>query len=106
MIATNEREERAFDALIVSQLRAARHDEIDLEHLPELTDKEREALDSLGPDFVARLLAGEINRDRLDQAEQIQQIKQPSLWLERLMVLALALAAGALGLALYFGGLL
>lgn len=54
----SEREQRAIDALIVSQLRAC--DETDPNHLPELTDEEREALDSLGPDFVDRLLAGDI----------------------------------------------
>lgn len=54
----SEREERAIDALIVSQLRAC--DETDPNHLPELTDEEREALDSLGPDFVDKLLAGDI----------------------------------------------
>ncbi|MCI0331941.1 MAG: hypothetical protein L0228_01790 [Planctomycetes bacterium] len=52
------REQRALDALIVSQLRAC--DETDVNHLPELIDDEREALDSLGPDFVDKLLAGEI----------------------------------------------
>lgn len=56
----SEREERALDALIVSQLRGTQDDEIDVEHLPELTNKEREALDSFGDDFVDRLLAGEI----------------------------------------------
>ena len=57
---SSKHEERALDALIVSQLRATQDDEIDVEHLPELTDEEREALDSLGSDFVNRLLAGEI----------------------------------------------
>lgn len=55
---SSEREERALDALIVSQLRAC--DETDVNHLPELTDEEREALDSLGAGFVDKLLAGEI----------------------------------------------
>lgn len=53
----NIREERALDALIVSQLRATDNDEVDAEHLPELTDEERKALDSLGPDFVDKLLS-------------------------------------------------
>lgn len=55
-----ERNQRALDALIVSQLR--RHedgDEADLEHLPRLTAEEKQALDSLGPDFIDNLLAGE-----------------------------------------------
>ena len=56
---SSEREERALDALIVSQLRA-REDEVDVEHLPELSDEEREALDSFGPNFVDKLLAGKI----------------------------------------------
>lgn len=54
----SEREQRALDALIVSQLRAC--DETNVEHLPELTDDERASLDSLGIDFVERLLAGQI----------------------------------------------
>jgi hypothetical protein len=54
----SEREQRALDALIVSQLRAC--DETHVEHLPELTDDERASLDSLGVDFVDRLLAGRI----------------------------------------------
>jgi hypothetical protein len=54
----SEREQRALDALIVSQLRAC--DETDVNHLPELTDEEREALDSLGPDFVDKVLDGKI----------------------------------------------
>lgn len=62
----SEREQRALDALIVSQLRAC--DETDVDHLPELTDEEREALDSLGPDFVDRLLAGEIEPAAEDPA--------------------------------------
>lgn len=56
-----ERNQRALDALIVSQLR--RHedsDEVDLEHLPRLTVEEEQAFDSLGPDFIDKLLAGEI----------------------------------------------
>ncbi len=55
----SEREQRALDALIVSQLRA-HEDEVDVEHLPELTDEEREAMDSFGPNFIDNLLAGEI----------------------------------------------
>lgn len=55
----SEREQRALDALIVSQLRAG-EDEVDVEHLLELTDEERDALDSFGPKFVDNLLAGKI----------------------------------------------
>ena len=69
---SSEREERALDALIVSQLRATPDDEIDVEHLPELTDEEREALDSLGSGFVDRLLAGEIDGPSDDPPEQAE----------------------------------
>ncbi len=51
-------ERRALDALIVSQLRA--HSEADVNNLPELTEEERDALDSLGPNFVEKLLIGDI----------------------------------------------
>ena len=54
-----ERDQRALDALFVSQLRRhERCDEVDIEHLPELTKEDIEALDSLGPDFIGRLIAG------------------------------------------------
>lgn len=56
-MSKNEREDRALDALIVSQLR--RNDETDVEHLPRLTEDEKAALDSLGPAFVDRLFAEE-----------------------------------------------
>lgn len=55
----SKREERAIDALLVSQLRSNR---VNVESLPELTDLERAALDSLGTDFVDRLLAGEVRK--------------------------------------------
>ena len=63
----HECEQRAIDALIVLALRG-RVAEIDMEHvvpehLPKLTDEEREALDALGPDFVERLLARDL-KDR------------------------------------------
>ncbi len=32
-------------------------EEVDIENLPELTDKERAALDSLGPDFITKMIA-------------------------------------------------
>lgn len=64
----SEREQRALDALIVSQLRAC--DETDVDHLPELTDEERKALDSLGPDFVDKLFAGEIEPAGEDPADE------------------------------------
>jgi len=54
--AADAREERAFEALIVLALRM-QHEEGDVQNLPELNEKERAALDSLGPDFIDRLLA-------------------------------------------------
>lgn len=55
-----ERDQRALDALFVSQLR--RHESSDeVEHLPRLTPEERAGLDSLGPDFIDRLVAGGIS---------------------------------------------
>lgn len=53
----SKREERAIDALLVSQLRSNRDN---VESLPELTSVERMTLDSLGADFVDRLLAGDV----------------------------------------------
>jgi hypothetical protein len=53
----SKREERAIDALLVSQLRSDREN---VDSLPELSELEREAIDSLGPDFVSRLLAGQV----------------------------------------------
>ena len=65
----SEREQRALDALIVSQLRA-REDEVDVEHLPELTDEEREAMDSfstslrLRPRAIGAIIPARIGRER------------------------------------------
>ncbi|QDT07504.1 hypothetical protein K227x_59310 [Rubripirellula lacrimiformis] len=53
----SKREERAIDALFVSQLRSNR---TDAESHPELNEHDREQLRSLGDDFVNRLFAGEI----------------------------------------------
>jgi len=58
-----ERDQRALDALFVSQLR--RHepcDQVDVDHLPKLTKEEKDALEGLGPDFIGRLLAGNLPR--------------------------------------------
>ncbi len=51
------REKRAIDALLVSQLRSG---DICIDQLPELTALEKEKIDSLGPDYVDRLLAGNV----------------------------------------------
>lgn len=56
-----EREERALDALLVSALR--RDDiegaDVDPKRLPTLTAEEKAAMNSLGTDFVKRLLQNE-----------------------------------------------
>lgn len=54
-----EREERALDALLVSVLRRGDDDIIEPDKLPELTEAEKAAMNSLGPDFIDRILAGE-----------------------------------------------
>mgnify|MGYP003137468382 CR=1 FL=1 len=53
----SKREERAIDALFVSQLRS---NPTDVESHTELNEPEREQLRSLGDDFVDRLFAGEV----------------------------------------------
>jgi len=59
--SNQERDQRALDALFVSQLRRhERCDDVDIERLPKLTKEDKEALDSLGPDFIRRLLAGSL----------------------------------------------
>ncbi len=60
----NEREDRALEALIVSQLR--RNDETKSEHLPQLSDDDKAALDSLGPDFIDQLYAEEAPTEEQD----------------------------------------
>lgn len=56
-----EREERAFDALLVSILRRADKDDdiVEQEKLPELTEEEKAAMKALDTDFIDRILAGE-----------------------------------------------
>lgn len=56
MSGRKEREERAFEALIVSLLRKdCDPDKVKPEDLPKLTKKEKAALEALGPDLVDRL---------------------------------------------------
>jgi hypothetical protein len=62
----SKREVRAIDALLVSQLRSDRES---VDSLPELNELEREALNSLGADFVDRLLAGEVRE--VDDSEVV-----------------------------------
>lgn len=52
-----EREDRAFEALIVLNMRTP--DTLDPAYLPALTDEERAAMDAIPADFVERLLAGD-----------------------------------------------
>jgi hypothetical protein len=56
------REHRAFEALIVYTLRRERDIE-DLDDLPELTESQRAAMNSLPSDFVERLLDATGERD-------------------------------------------
>ena len=55
----HKREERALEALFVSQLRPAKDADAILDRLPELTSGEKAALDSLGSDFIDRVIEGE-----------------------------------------------
>jgi len=56
MSSRKEREERAFEALIVSQLRKeCDPNNVKPEDLPSLNAKEKAALEALGPDLVERL---------------------------------------------------
>ena len=65
-----ERNQRALDALIVSQLRRhEKSDEVDIEHLPQLTIEEKNALNSLGSNFIDRVIAGEFLLDEDDSSE-------------------------------------
>jgi hypothetical protein len=56
-----EREERALDALLVSILRKIDKDDeiVEQDKLPQLTEEERAAMNTLGDDFIDRILAGE-----------------------------------------------
>lgn len=56
-----EQEERALDAMLVSLLRKVDKDDdiVDPKMLPELTDKEKAAMNNLGDKFIDRILAGE-----------------------------------------------
>lgn len=50
-------EDRAFEALIVSQLWFKCDDKLEVDKLPPLTAEEREVMNSLGDDFIDGLLA-------------------------------------------------
>ena len=56
MSSSKEREQRAFEALIVSQLRKeCDPDKVKPEDLPALTVSEKAAIDALGSDLIERL---------------------------------------------------
>lgn len=63
MNSENDREDQALDALIAAAFHQASCDDMDLNALREaqtgLTPEDREALDKLGNDLVARIMAGE-----------------------------------------------
>ena len=67
-ISEYDPEDRALDALIVSVLRSRCGDDVDGDRIPELTPNENAALQSLGPDFPTRLLAGDWIARRLRRA--------------------------------------
>ena len=73
----NNCEERALDALFVSQLRWNDAEKINEECLPRLTDEDIAALDSLGSDFIQRLLAGAVTssetHDRPEDSEYVEE---------------------------------
>ncbi len=74
-----EREERAVDALLVSILRRVDKDDdiIEPEKLPQLTEEDKAVMNSLGDDFLDRILAGERpvprkpNPNRPDESEEL-----------------------------------
>lgn len=67
-----EREEQALDALLVSILRKVDKDDdiVEVDKLPELTEEERAAMNTLGDDFIDRILAGERPIKRRDMAKE------------------------------------
>jgi hypothetical protein len=65
----SEREERAFDALIVSHLLRDR-DLADLDDLPDLTESERAAMNATPEDMVEQLWAVEDERTPDEAAEE------------------------------------
>jgi len=59
--ARDEREEHAFEALVVSAFhRIDIDDDVDVQALQKLTPKEEAVLASLGSDFMKRLIAGKV----------------------------------------------
>jgi hypothetical protein len=64
----DEREQRAVDAIFVSQLRG--FDDASVESLPELNEAEMQGLDSLGEEFIEMLLSGELESTNLEQPEE------------------------------------
>lgn len=66
---SKEREERALDALLVSVLRRVEKDDevIETDKLPQLTEEEKAAMNTLGADFLERILAGKRPIQRRDK---------------------------------------
>lgn len=58
MSAERERKDRAFEALIVSAMRKLDDEDVDVERVDEPSEKEKEVLERLGPNFMDELLAG------------------------------------------------
>ena len=63
--AREKQEERALEALVASQLSAhCESEQVDADDLPELNEEELAAMNSLGGDFVTRLIAAYDNNER------------------------------------------
>lgn len=66
-MSENTREERAFEALFVSSMRRVDNEDVDIDRIRESSEKEKAALDLLGPDFIDEVIAGK--RPALDRPE-------------------------------------
>lgn len=56
-----EREERAFEALVVSAFCRMEIEDVDVQEFQQLTAKEEAVIASLDPDFMKRLIAGDVD---------------------------------------------
>jgi hypothetical protein len=90
-VTGGDREERAKEALIVSALRRDDHtdEEVDVDRLPRLAEEEERALESLGPDFIDRLVGG-----------TLEEPSEPDWQEEERPGGELAMAGGAMGFGL------
>lgn len=76
---TRGREERAFEALVVSQISShCDNENIAPDALPELTDEELAAMNSLGGDFMARLIADYDSKGQIAEDESKPKRKRES----------------------------